>query len=311
MAYPVYSDIFQLIEDSITDILANDVSSIMSVLSPVLLSAFTLYVIFVFWSYFETRIEQSMWDIIKRIIAWGVILSFSINIGSYTTNIVPLVTGLGDGLVALMSGSTGVDASLNDLAFTFVEKASQTWEDASGVAESTMAALGIIVIAIFGTIFLVIAGAYIVLAKIFCAILAVLGPIFISLALFPATRQYFLAWVNQVVSYTLVLLILSILAKIFVTFVQKLFSSGGIFDANFDLVTLFYLPTILGVFCIVLIRVTDLAAGLSNGMSMNGFGAAASAITSASRLGGGGKKPPSDGNKNSPNNSLKNESKGK
>lgn len=71
MAYPVYSDIFQLIEDSITDILANDVSSIMSVLSPVLLSAFTLYVIFVFWSYFETRIEQSMWDIIKRIIAWG------------------------------------------------------------------------------------------------------------------------------------------------------------------------------------------------------------------------------------------------
>ena len=46
MAITVFSDIFTLLTDSATDILTTNVASIMGVLSPVLLSAFTLYVIF-------------------------------------------------------------------------------------------------------------------------------------------------------------------------------------------------------------------------------------------------------------------------
>lgn len=311
MTYPVYSNIFNLVEDAVTDILANDVATVMSALKPVLLAGFTLYVIFVFWSYFESRIEQSMWDLIKRVVAWGIIISFSINIGGYTTNVLPLVTGLGDGLVTAMSGGSSIDTSLNNLAFTFIEVSMNTWDEASGMAESTMAALGIIVIAIFGAIFLVIAGAYIVLAKIFIAILAILGPIFISLALFPATRQFFSSWVNQVVSNSLLLLILSIFSNLFVGFIQNLFSSGEILDGTFDIGSLFLIPTILGVFCIILIRVPDLAAGLSNGMAMNGFGAAASAVSSASRLGGSGGKTPPQPKATASSNSIKSEAKGK
>ena len=304
MAITVFSDIFTLLTDSATDILTTNVASIMGVLSPVLLSAFTLYVIFVFMSYFETNIGQSMWDIIKRICAWGVILSFSINIGSYTTTVVPLVTGLGDGLASLMSGGTTIDSSLNNLAGTFIDVAKKTWDEASGVGESLMAGLGILIIIVFGTIFLIVSAVYIILAKLFLAILAILGPIFIVLALFPATRQFFSSWVNQVVNYSLLILVLSLVSSLFITFIENVFVNK--LGDTFDMTSFFLMPAVLGIFIIILLRVPDLAAGLSGGMG--GMGSGANALSGA---GGGAIKSMFSKGKGGGNNDPKPEPKPK
>lgn len=283
MTITVFTDVFTLLNDAAVDIIANDVSSIMSMLKPMLLVSFTIYVMFVFISYFETNIGQSMWDILKRICAWGFILTFSLNIGSYTATVVPFVTGLGDSLASLMSGGSEIDSSLNNLAVKMIEVAGETWDSASGIGESTMAALGIIIIIVFGTVFLVVASAYIILAKLFLAILAILGPIFIVLALFPATRQFFSSWVNQVINYSLLILILSLISSLFITFIENIFVNK--LGATFDMDSFFLLPAILGIFTIILLRVPDLAAGLSSGMG--GMASGTNAIASVGGAAGG------------------------
>lgn len=281
MAITIFSDVFTLIDTAIINVVSSKTANLMNVLSPVFLAGFIVYVIFVTWSYFGSSIEQTLWDLLKRITAWGVIISFSINVGSYLSNVVPLVTGLGDGLTQIFSGSTGtIDSSLDSLATTFVQGIWDTFDKASGVEGTLLAISAIAIIVLFGVPFFVIAAAYILLAKVFAAILAVVGPVFIACALFPATRQYFSSWVNQVVNYALLLLLLNITATIFIEFIRVQFGTGV-----FDLARSINLAFAAGMFFIVLLKIPELASGLSQGMAINGFAQAGRAVMAASKAG--------------------------
>lgn len=309
MAVTIFSNVFTLIDTTIIDVISTKTANLMSVLSPVFLAGFCVYVIFVMWGYFGSSIEQTLWDLLKRILAWGVIISFSINIGGYTSLVMPIVTGLGDGLTHIFSGSTGsVDSSLDSLATSIINGILDTWEKSSGVEGALLAISAIATILIFGIPFFVIAAAYILLAKVFVAILAVVGPVFIALALFPATRQYFSAWVNQVVNYALLLLLLNITATIFITFIQKQFGTG-----LFDIARSINLSLVAGMFFIILLKLPELAANLSQGMAINGFAQTARTLMSASKAGAGIAAGLGKGSKASDagGGSMKSENKGK
>lgn len=305
MAITIFSDVFTLIDTAIINVVSSKTANLMSALSPVFLAGFIVYVIFVVWSYLGSSIENTLFDLLKRIAAWGFIISFSINVSSYITNVVPLVTGLGDGLTHIFSGSTGtIDSSLDSLATSFAQGVWDTYDKAEGIEGTLLAICSIIIIVIFGVPFFIIAAAYILLAKVFASILAVVGPIFIACALFPATRQYFSAWVNQVVNYALLLLLLNITATLFVEFIQVQFGTG-----LFDITRALNLSFATGMFFIVLLKLPELASGLSQGMAINGFAQAGRALMTASKAGALMKG--SDAGKGGGGGSIKAEGKGK
>jgi type IV secretion system protein VirB6 len=143
----------------------------------------------------------------------------------------------------------------------------------------------IIIIIIFG-IFLIIAAAYIVLAKVFLSILVVLGPLFISLALFPATRQFFSAWVNQVVNYNLYFLLINIVGAIFISYMNATFDQTTLLsDAG-----VIHLIFVCLFFAVILLKLPEMASGLAGGIAANGFGALSSTISSSQRMFSGGGK---------------------
>jgi type IV secretion system protein VirB6 len=288
----VFTKVFDRIDTTVQSTILGNTSNIMSMISPVLLSGFTVYVIFVTWSYFGSTIEQTMFDLLKRIAAWGVIISFSINVGGYNSSIVPLVMGLGEGLAQAFTGASANAGALDSLVNLLFEmtKANSEAADAvtgiEGVSEKlSVFFYNIIIIIIFG-IFLIIAAAYIVLAKVFLSILVVLGPLFISLALFPATRQFFSAWVNQVVNYNLYFLLINIVGAIFISYMNATFDQTTLLsDAG-----VIHLIFVCLFFAVILLKLPEMASGLAGGIAANGFGALSSTISSSQRMFSGGGK---------------------
>lgn len=315
MSLTVFTDVFNTIDSTIQTTILGNTSNIISLITPVLLSAFTVYVILVTWSYFGTTLEQTMFDLLKRILAWGVIISFSLNIGAYNANVVPLVLGLGEGLANAFSGGAADASALDSLVnllFEMVTKNSEAADQVSGIegiSEKLATFFYNLIVIIIFCVFLIIAAAYIVLAKVFLAIIVVLGPIFISLALFPATRQFFSAWVNQAVNYNLYFLLINVVGAIFLTYINTTFNQDSLLTDS----GLIHLVLILLFFAIILLKLPEMASGLAGGIAANGFGSLASSVSSSKRLfGGGGNKK--GANSNSPSkstNSIKSEKSGK
>lgn len=318
MSLDVFTRVFERIDSTVQTTIIGNTAEVIGIISPVLLAGFTVYVIFVTWSYFGTTLEQTMFDVLKRIVTWGVIISFSLNIGSYNSNVVPLVLGLGEGLANIFSGGGSASASALDslvtLLFDMTGKNSEAAQSASGFEGISIKLYTVIVnlaIIIIFAIFLIIAAAYIVLAKVFLAILVVLGPIFISLALFPATRQFFSSWVNQVINYNLYFLLINVVGAIFISYVNSTFNQESLLTDS----GIIQLVLVLLFFAIILLKLPEMASGLAGGIAANGFGALASSVSSGTRLAkamkGGGKNNGGDTPPSKSTNSIKAEKSGK
>ena len=288
MAIEVFGLIFEKIDNVVQSEVITSISNVSNVLSPIMISAFTIYLLFVFLSYWQgSGIESTLVDLLKRVMVWAVVIGFGANLSAYNNTVVPIVMGFGDGLVHLFNGTNGsIGSSLDNLGTKLVDIVIKNHESADSMpmpfglgAKLEVIIQNAIIIISFG-VFLVIAGAYIILAKVMTAILAVLGPLFISLALFPATRQFFMSWVNQVVNYSLYLVVVNVTASIFIGYIDVSFASV---EPNTDTGFISLVLTSL-IFFVVLLKLPELTSGLAGGIANNGFGGAIQSISSFRRL---------------------------
>lgn len=124
-----------------------------------------------------------------------------------------------------------------------------------------------------------------------------IGPLFIGSMLFPATRQWGMNWIGQILNYALTVTFFTILGALqndfFVNHMQNAFS-GESFSVAEVIMTLpvFITGTIL--FIIVAWNIPSIAAALTGGASANGFSRSLMSIYSQAKnfqLGGksGGK----------------------
>lgn len=299
----IFQSIFERIDNLVKSEIMGKTAEIMNMLSPIFLSAFIIYVMLVFWSYWQNpNPENTMIDLIKRVMVWGVIISFGINIGNYSNTVVPIVLGLGDGLSQAFSGHTGSNASsLDALASQIVDlvnaNAQKAWET-DGIVETIGAVIDTTInnaiILIASAIFLVIASAYIILTKVFLAILAVVGPIFITCFLFLATRQFGMAWINQVVNYSFLMLFINIAGGFFIAYINDVLSamttglaqSGTSLDGVIATSAIMQIVLATLLFVVILLKLPELASGLAGGIAANGFGNLMNNVRMMRQLGG-------------------------
>lgn len=278
----MFSDVFDKIDVAIQEVIAGNVSSLMNVLEPLLLSAFTVYLLFLFLSYWNGRFEDSIVDFFKKVIAWILILGFSVNVSGYNQTIMPIVMGLGDGLSQALNGQTNATV-LDNMANSMIEIVIQNQDEADtypmpfGLGDYLKAVANNAIVIISFSVFLVVSASYILLAKIFTGILALVGPVFISLGLFPATRQYFTAWINQVVNYSLMLLLMNITASFMIKIYGEVLNLSSV---EYPITVSFLVGMVLlsFMFFVVLLKIPELANGLAGGVSVGGFTQAGRAI---------------------------------
>ena len=287
MAFTFITEIFTEIDSVLLVTLGSKTASIINIISPVMMSAFIFYVLLVTMSYMinGTDLTEVGGDLIKRFLAWAVIIGLSMNIGNFTSIIVPIANNVPQEIMQAISGGSNatITSSLDNLISMYLDVIATMFSniefmDIGGYLGGIFIG-GIMVIG--GFIFVIIASGYILLAKVTTAILLVIAPIFIGLALFPATRQYASLWVGQLVNAGLIMIIISVICAVEIGILERAVS--GVTDL--DITTASKVAIASGIFTVLLNRVPDLASALAGGMSLNGFGQTGRSVSNSAKAG--------------------------
>lgn len=314
MAYtviPVFEPIFQKIDTTLVSVLGSKASALIGLISPIVAICFSVYVMLVIMSY---QRDNSSWsgsaiDMIKRIAAWGIIISFSMNVGFYMGTVVPMVNGIPTELSNILTNqsSSGNVNSIDSILSYYITVMQETWQKASGIKASIAAGFNILLLLVLGIPVVVMMAAYLLLAKLFLAILLAIGPLFLGLALFPVTRQYATLWIGQVVNFMLLGVLMNVTAVVMINILLGL----QVDPLTASLVEILAYGVVALLFFIVILRIPDLSSALSGGVAANGFGSAVQSANQATQLGKAIAKGMGGGKGGGGQNTIKSEAQGK
>lgn len=173
-------------------------------LVPALTIILTLFIAFFAFALITGRTQIGMRALIPRIVTLGMVLTFATSWIAYQSVVWNLVAGAPDQIAGILTGAQGSATQQFgdkiDIVFAAIQEASgqgaamQGQESQGSTEISTFSPEGMMWIG--ATLLLLGTVGILVTAKIALAVLMAVGPIFVVLALFPATRGLFAGWLR-------------------------------------------------------------------------------------------------------------------
>ena len=265
-------------------------SAIATAITPLAAVGFGIYIILICINYMRGSETEPVIDFGVRCAGFAVIIGLGLNAANYTSTIIPIVTGVGSDLASAVSGGTATAGALDQLALHYFKILSDGYDAANSyvfpfnVGPFVLYAFKAALILVGLIPFLVGAALCIIVADVGSVLVAMVGPLFFAFLIFPATRQYFSAWLNTALSYALIPVFVAVIATISVGLSKTMLSgSGSLSEVSLKAVFLASMGNLVLLF--LLKQVSALASSLSAGginASMPGsIGTLASAIRSS------------------------------
>jgi len=271
----LFTNMFDGVDMVVSSLISNASVKVIYIISPLVSSCFAIYVMLVMVSYWRGHNSEPVTDFIWRVSSWSIILTFGMNIEYYSNYVVPLFMGIGDDVSRALMGSESIGSALDALTGKYIDGISTILSDANGLEGSLIAVLAVSAVILFGTPFISISAAHVVLARLSLGLLLAVGPIFLSAALFPATRRFCEAWIGQCLSYSILIVLVSSAGMIEINFAQSVVSEGMVLESVIKIALMGF------AFVIISLHLPGLAAGLSGGVTLH---SATAKISRASRM---------------------------
>ena len=261
-----FTYVYNYFDTAVTAVLVNGTAKMIALITPIVSTAFGLYVLLIVYSYMRGNADilDDMQDWFYRMIGWAAIITYGLNISTYQLYVAPFVIGLGDDL-ASVAGASGykAEAALDVMANAFIDAFIQMYTAADGIKQSLFALMAIVCVSVFGGVFMAIAIAYIILAKVALGVLVAVGPLFIAAALFPATRDLFKNWTAQVLNYAFMTMLFSFGAQIEIALMTTQIPTGLSISSVFNISLLSF------VMIFVSLNFPAIAAALAGGIGIS------------------------------------------
>lgn len=259
----VFTDMFNDFDNSLLSVINSGSANIITLITPLMTTGFAIYVMLVMVSYWRGHSHEPVPDFIQRMAGWAVVLTLGMNIGYYSQYVVPFFNGLGDDIARALSTNTSTGSALDTVASSYAQAMWQIFKAADGIEETINAIAYIVVMLFFGAPFMGIAAAYIILARFALGLLLALGPMFISAALFPATRRFCEAWIGQCLSYVFLVALMSAAGLIELRFAQSIAPSHATLGSLIKI-------ALMGVsFIVISLNLPGLASQLAGGVGIS------------------------------------------
>jgi type IV secretion system protein VirB6 len=202
-------------------------------LLPALTILLTLYVAFFAFSLITGRGQLSISALTPRMLTLGMVLTFATSWMAYQGFVWALAVGAPDQLAGILTGVSGSSTQVlgDKIDIVFAALVQNAGGDV-GESTSTFSPPGLLWLG--GTLLLLGTVGLLVTCKIALAILLALGPVFVVLALFEATRGLFAGWLKGVVlmAFTPLFAVLggSLMLELSVPILRKLAETPGAID---------------------------------------------------------------------------------
>ncbi|SOF01980.1 TrbL/VirB6 plasmid conjugal transfer protein [Burkholderia sp. OK233] len=262
-------------------------NNIIALISPLMATCFSIYVLLILWTYWQGRNDEPINDFLMRMATWALILTCGMNIQFYSEYVVPFFNGFGEQLAGALTNGSNPVSGLDNLLNAYIHAAQAIYAQASGL-KVIAAVWTIALMIIFGGPFMAIAVAYIILAKFALGLLLALGPLFISAALFPPSRQFFWNWVGQCMNYTLLVALFAAACALEVNFAMGVVPLNG----SPSIAQVIDLDIMGLAFWVISLNLPGLASSLAGGVGISTMvgklGSVARLAGSLGKMGGGG-----------------------
>lgn len=296
------SGIFVYVGTSIDNALASFVSStsssIASAITPAVTAAVTIWVLMYGWATMRGEVQEPVSQFAFKAFKISLCLAFALGAGIYQSNVVAAANGLADGLTSIVApnGSSNIYSALDQLDGQSFNLMQMFWERGSNLMPwggygDLVAAL---VIGVCSSVLLLVAGGFVMLAKVAMALVLGLGPAFIACLCFPPVAKFFDAWLSKILNYVILLVLMASIAglaiSIFGHYMDSMSQQASETNALGDAFNMFIL---CGSLCVITLQAPGIAAGLAGGAAISGAGSLiAGAIMGGARAKGGGGKAP-------------------
>lgn len=264
MAFKAFEPAYMFIDGKLSFFLNDRLSAVIAQVEGPIRIAIVLYFILYGVAIIRGAIAEPMTDFAIRGVKIAVLFSVSTT-AAYTDFVTqPLFHVLPETLARAISGEDvpNIGASFDQFFSRAAYLGEKIGQQATPINISPVIEQATVVI--IGAIAAAVGFGIVIIAKVALALLVALGPIFLSCALFEATRRFFYGWVSQCVNY---LILFALIITLFQLVLAMVASQWEVIDGQDALAggLLFIALCVLG--AIFFLQVPSLAAGIAGGAS--------------------------------------------
>ncbi|WP_426124489.1 type IV secretion system protein [Pararhizobium sp. PWRC1-1] len=276
-------DLLQRIEDSGTSFSEQAYTVVGQEIMPLLQIMLVAYVAYYGLQLFLGTARIGVSDIVGRIVRMMIILALVNSWANFNTLLYQWINDTPEdvGRAILAASGTGITEPTNGLSqiWRTANQAGSAFAEQSGYFSILPSMIGVLVMVGAG-IFIAVALAILILAKVMLWVLIGTAPIFIACMLFEKTRGYGVGWFNQVLTYALIPLFIYVVASFLIAAMNpeltKIDAASGSRTLTLADTAGFLLLCAAGAFVMLYVQSIGqgIAGGISSGVGSFGTGIA-------------------------------------
>ncbi|MBT2337119.1 type IV secretion system protein [Variovorax paradoxus] len=256
----------------LTDYVAAKTAVVAGAIEPAVVTLATLYVMM--WGFLSLtgRIQEPIWEGVKRILFIAIILGVGLRLWLFNGVIVDTFFNAPSQLAATITDSANPVSVIDTIWDKGGTVASNLWNKGGVLAgDFGFYLAGAIVYFIIGGV-AVYALFLLVLSKLALTLIFALGPMFICLLFFEATRRFFEAWIAQLANYALVAVLSTLVTSLMLQVVSSYATQTAARGAAIMTVDALNMVLCASLVLLVMRQVMSIAAGLASGIALSSFG---------------------------------------
>jgi type IV secretion system protein VirB6 len=273
-----FAQFYAWLNDILLDYIAQTVVRVATALEPAVATLAVLYVMIWGFLHLAGRIEEPITEGLKRIGMLALILGVSLRLWLYHDVIVETFYHAPSQLAAAVVGANDPVGIADEVMFQGADAAQSLLAKGSIFGGNiSYYAAGIIVFLLVGvtavyTMFLL------ALSHVALAVLLSIGPMFLVLALFNATRRFLEAWLAQLANYALIALLTVMIAAFMLTMLITTTRQVAAVGTGIQIVDAVRVGLASGLTLLIMRQVMPMAAGLASGIALSSFSVMSAAI---------------------------------
>jgi type IV secretion system protein VirB6 len=273
--------------------IGDNTARLASILEPAVVTTATVYVMA--WGYLHLtgKIDEPVLTGLKRILTVTLILGVGLRLWLYNTLIVDTFYHAPAQLAAALVGSADPVGTIDTIWESGGAVAGNLWTKAHSLSlwGGGFWIAGAVVWCLMGLL-CVYAMFLIALSTIALAVLLALGPLFVAMLFFEATKRFFAAWIAQLANYALITVLTVMVSALLLQVVQSYATQTAARGAAIFTVDAVNMVLIAVLVFLVLRQVMPIASGLAGAASLNSFGLLSRGIDRGMRGAGKVASPP-------------------
>lgn len=258
--------------------IGTNTAHISAALEPAIVTLGTIYVMI--WGYLHLtgQMEEPFIAGVKRIATLGIVFGVALQLWLYNSLIVDTFFNAPAELAAVIIGGYNPVTTVDGIIGSGTS-AAELLLAKGGILNGNIAfyLAGIVVyvlvlLAAVYTIFLLS------LSRIALSVLLALGPLFVTLLLFDATRKFFESWLAQLANYALITILTVLVAALMLALVSTAAQQAVNMGGSIQIALAARVCMAAGLTFLVMRQVMPMASGLASGLSLSTFGVVSSAL---------------------------------